>query len=132
MDVDDESAAAESTGWTLAVLIAARNEADSISASIASLREVFPGSAIWVADDASDDGTNDLALAAGAHVIRRGRVHGKGGNMTACAEAMLSAPDLPETVLLCDADLALSAGQLGRLPGGSAVASASPSASRAG
>ena len=28
---------------------------------------------------------------------------------------MLSAPELPETVLLCDADLAVSAGQLGRL-----------------
>ncbi len=97
------------------MLIAARNEADSIAASIASLKETFPGAAIWVADDASDDGTNNLALAAGARVIRRGRVHGKGGNMTACAEAMLSAPELPGTVLLCDADLALSAGQLGRL-----------------
>jgi len=111
----DTTGSSPSSGSGLAVLIAARNEADSISASIASLRETFPGAAIWVADDASDDGTNDLALAAGAHVIRRGRVHGKGGNMTACAEAMLSAPELPETVLLCDADLAVSAGQLGRL-----------------
>jgi len=97
------------------VLIAARNEADSIAGAIAALKETFPGAAIWVADDASDDGTNDLALAAGAHVVRRGKVHGKGGNMTACAEAMLSAPEPPELVLLCDADLALSAGQLGRL-----------------
>jgi len=79
------------------------------------LKTTFPGAAIWVADDASDDGTNDLALAAGARVVRRGKVHGKGGNMTACAEAMLSAPELPDTVLLCDADLAVSAGQLGRL-----------------
>jgi len=102
-------------GKGLAVLIAARNEADSIGGAIASLKETFPGAAIWVADDASDDGTNDIALAAGAQVVRRGKVHGKGGNMTACAEAMLSAPDLPETVLLCDADLALSAGQLGKL-----------------
>ncbi|MGK2932624.1 MAG: glycosyltransferase family 2 protein [Solirubrobacterales bacterium] len=119
MDSSEERAVLEPGGpegaSSLTVLIAARNEADSISASIASLKEAFPGAAIWVADDASDDGTNDLALAAGAHVIRRGRVHGKGGNMTACAEAMLSAPNLPETVLLCDADLAVSAGQLGRL-----------------
>jgi len=100
---------------SLAVLIAARNEADSIPGAIAALKETFPGADIWVADDASDDGTNDLALAAGAHVVRRGKVHGKGGNMTACAEAMLSAPEPPATVLLCDADLALSAGQLGRL-----------------
>ena len=115
MASENETEDAEERHASLAVLIAARNEADSISGAIASLKETFPGASIWVADDASDDGTNDLALAAGAHVIRRGRVHGKGGNMTACAEAVLSAPDPPETVLLCDADLALSAGQLGRL-----------------
>ncbi|MGA7435730.1 MAG: glycosyltransferase [Solirubrobacterales bacterium] len=102
-------------GSGLAVLVAARNEADSIGGAIQALKETFPGATIWVADDASDDGTNNIALGAGAQVIRRGKVHGKGGNMTACAEAMLSAPELPETVLLCDADLALSAGQLGKL-----------------
>lgn len=100
---------------SLAVLVAARNEADVIGEAVAALGDAFPGAAIWVADDASDDGTNDLALAAGARVVRRGRPHGKGGNVTACAEAMLSDPDLPETVLLCDADLARSAGRLGRL-----------------
>jgi len=115
MGAENETEGARSADGTLAVLIAARNEADSISGAIASLRETFPEASIWVADDASDDGTNDLALAAGAQVVRRGRVHGKGGNVTACAEAMLSAPNPPETVLLCDADLALSAGQLGRL-----------------
>jgi glycosyltransferase involved in cell wall biosynthesis len=99
----------------LAVLVAARNEADRIGATVASLREAFPGASIWLADDASDDGTGDIALAAGAKVVRRGRPHGKGGNMTACAEAMLSAPDTPATVLLCDADLGESAGELGRL-----------------
>jgi len=115
MKTAEEYAGEPAEGKGLAVLIAARNEADSIGGAIASLKETFPGAAIWVADDASDDGTNDIALAAGAQVVRRGKVHGKGGNMTACAEAMLSAPDLPGTVLLCDADLALSAGQLGKL-----------------
>jgi glycosyltransferase involved in cell wall biosynthesis len=115
MDAVDESAVEEPGGRSLAVLIAARNEADTIVASIGSLKVAFPGATIWVADDASDDGTNDIALAAGAQVIRRGKVHGKGGNVTACAEAMLSAPDVPDTVLLCDADLAVSAGRLGRL-----------------
>ncbi len=100
---------------SLAVLVAARNEADVIGEAVGALKETFPGAAIWVADDASDDGTNDLALAAGAKVVRRGRTHGKGGNVTACAEAMLSDPELPATVLLCDADLARSAGHLGRL-----------------
>ncbi len=86
-----------------------------IAATIGSLREAFPGATIWVADDASDDGTADAAMAAGAKVVSRGRPHGKGGNMTACAEAMLSDPDLPDYVLLCDGDLAGSAGKLGPL-----------------
>ena len=100
---------------SLAVLIAARNEADVIAETIGSLRESFPGAALWVADDGSDDGTADVAMAAGAKVVRRGKPHGKGGNMTACAEAMLSDPKLPELVLLCDGDLAGSAGRLGPL-----------------
>lgn len=100
---------------SLAVLIAARNEADVIAATIGSLKEAFPGAALWLADDASTDGTADVAMAAGAKVVRRGRSHGKGGNMTACAEAMLSDPELPGYVLLCDGDLAGSAGKLGRL-----------------
>lgn len=100
---------------SLAVLIAARNEADVIAETIGSLREAFPGAALWVADDASEDGTADAAMAAGAKVVSRGKPHGKGGNMTACAEAMLSDPELPESVLLCDGDLAASAGKLGPL-----------------
>ena len=100
---------------SLAVLIAARNEADVIADTIGSLKEAFPGAVLWVADDASDDGTADAAMAAGAKVVRRGKAHGKGGNMTACAEAMLSDPELPAYVLLCDGDLAGSAGKLGPL-----------------
>ena len=100
---------------SLAVLIAARNEADVIAETIGSLKAAFPGAALWVADDGSEDGTAEKAMAAGAKVVRRGRPHGKGGNMTACAEAMLSDPDLPRQVLLCDGDLAGSAGKLGPL-----------------
>ncbi len=100
---------------SLAVLIAARNEADKIAETISALAGAFPGAALWVADDASDDGTAEVAMAAGAKVVSRGRPHGKGGNMTACAEAVLSDPDLPEYVLLCDGDLAGSAGALTRL-----------------
>lgn len=100
---------------SLAILIAARNEADVIVDTIASLRAAFPGAKLWVADDASGDGTAEAALAAGAQVVRRGRTHGKGGNMTACAEAMLSDPDPPQLLLLCDGDLASSAGKLGPL-----------------
>lgn len=106
---------AQGNSEPLAVLVAARNEADVIESTIASLREAFPAATIWVADDASDDGTGDAAMKAGARLVRRGRFHGKGGNMSACAEAMLSEPDPPATVLLCDGDLAGSARQLGRL-----------------
>ena len=41
----------------LAVIVAARNEADRIAATVAALRGAFPAAAIWVADDASEDGT---------------------------------------------------------------------------
>ena len=38
----------------LAVIVAARNEADRIGATVAALRAAFPAAAVWVADDASD------------------------------------------------------------------------------
>ncbi|MDX6638529.1 MAG: hypothetical protein QOJ01_2040, partial [Solirubrobacterales bacterium] len=50
----------------------------------------MPGIRVWVADDASTDGTGDVALAAGAQLVRRARPHGKGANVTAAAEAFLS------------------------------------------
>ncbi len=100
---------------SLAVIVAARNEADRIGETVAALRATFPGAAIWVADDASEDGTSELALAAGAQVVSRGRPHGKGANMTAAAEAALSAAPVPELALLCDGDLGASAACLAPL-----------------
>ncbi|HEX3609802.1 MAG TPA: glycosyltransferase [Solirubrobacterales bacterium] len=96
----------------LAVIVAARNEADRVGETIAALRDVFPAAAIWVADDASDDGTADVAMAAGARVVSRGRPHGKGANVTAAAEAALSEAEPVRLVLLCDGDLAASAAAL--------------------
>ena len=49
-----------------AVIVAARDEADRIAATIDALEEAFPGARVIVADDASSDGTSDLALARGA------------------------------------------------------------------
>jgi len=100
---------------SLAVIIAARNEADRIADTVAALRGVFPEVAIWVADDASTDGTAELALAAGARVVSRGRPHGKGANVTAAAEAVLSEEPAPALVLLCDGDLGPSAARLAPL-----------------
>ncbi|HWM63508.1 MAG TPA: glycosyltransferase [Solirubrobacterales bacterium] len=95
-----------------AVIVAARNEADRIGATVVALREALPGAAIWVADDASSDGTAEAAMAAGAQVVSRSRPHGKGANVTAAAEAVLSAEPAPRLVLLCDGDLGESAARL--------------------
>ncbi|HEY5943298.1 MAG TPA: glycosyltransferase [Solirubrobacterales bacterium] len=102
-------------GGGLAAIVAARNEADRIGATVAALRGAFPGARVWVADDASEDGTAEAAMAAGAEVVSRGRPHGKGANVTAAAEAALSVEEPPGTVLLCDGDLGETAARLAPL-----------------
>ena len=99
------------------VIVAARNEADRIAATVAALAAALPGAEIWVADDGSDDSTAEVALAAGARVVSRGKPHGKGGNMTAAATAALDGvpSDAPGIALVCDGDLGESAGALGQL-----------------
>jgi glycosyltransferase involved in cell wall biosynthesis len=97
------------------VIVAAHDEAETIAATLAALRRALPGAAIWVADDASRDGTYQEALRGRAQVVSRGRPHGKGANVTAAAEALLSSPPQPATVILCDADLGDSAAALDRL-----------------
>jgi glycosyltransferase involved in cell wall biosynthesis len=99
----------------IAVIVAARNEADRIGVTLAALREALPGAALWVADDASVDGTAEAAMAGGAQVVSRGRPHGKGANVTAAAEAVLSAAPAPDLILLCDGDLGASAARLASL-----------------
>ena len=101
----------------LAVIVAARNEADRIGETLAALRGAFPEAALWVADDASTDGTAEAAMTAGAQVVSRGRPHGKGANVGAAAEAALSSGPAPELVLLCDGDLGTSAAGLSPLVG---------------
>ena len=54
------------------VIVAAHNEADRIGATLDALAGAFPGAQIVVADDASSDGTGELALARGAQVVSRG------------------------------------------------------------
>jgi glycosyltransferase involved in cell wall biosynthesis len=109
-------AAMESRGNpSLSVIVAAHEEADLIAATVGALRGAFPGAVIWVADDASRDGTGEAALAAGAQLVSRGRPHGKGGNVGAAAEAALSAAPVPPVFLLCDGDLGASAAALAPL-----------------
>jgi len=100
------------TGGPIAVIVAARNEADRIGATLAAIESVLPGAALWVADDASTDGTAEAASAGGAQVVGRRRPRGKGANVTAAVEAALGADPAPRVVLLCDGDLASSAANL--------------------
>jgi glycosyltransferase involved in cell wall biosynthesis len=110
-DPPREPGGGAATGGSL-VIVAAHNEADRIGATLAALSGAMPSARIWVADDASSDGTADAALLGGAQVIGRRRPHGKGANVTAAADAMLSEVREQETVLLCDGDLGESAGEL--------------------
>jgi len=99
------------------VIIAARNEADRIGATLTALREAFPGARVVVADDGSSDATARVAAAAGAEVVRSERPLGEGGAATLAARRVLevaAAPD-PPPVLLCDADLGESAAALAGL-----------------
>jgi glycosyltransferase involved in cell wall biosynthesis len=99
------------------VLVAARDEADSIGATIDALKEAFPGGRVVVADDGSRDGTSDLALAHGAEVVSRRRPHGKGGSVEAAAATVEPLTEFgdPPIFLLCDGDLGASARELRRL-----------------
>lgn len=101
----------------LYVIAAARDEADRVGDTFDSLAAAFPGARLLLADDASEDGTPEVAIRHGATVIRRARSHGKGGNVTAAAEAALSelGPGDDPVFLLCDADLGSSAGELAPL-----------------
>jgi hypothetical protein len=51
----------------------------------------------------------------GVRVVSRRRSFGKGGNVTAAAEAALGELEGDASVLLCDADLGMSAGELASL-----------------
>jgi glycosyltransferase involved in cell wall biosynthesis len=101
------------------VVVAAYNEADRLPATLAALARAFPAAPVWVADDGSRDATAALARAAGARVVRSERVIGKGAAVTAAARAALAEPVAQtgeETVfVLCDGDLADSAGELAPL-----------------
>jgi len=91
------------------VIVVARNEADRLGATLAALREAFPGADLVVADDASEDATPHIALQAGARLVRAPKRLGKGGAATLAAGEADA-----EVVLLCDGDLGESAV---RLPG---------------
>jgi hypothetical protein len=99
-----------------AVLIAARDEAGRVGATVAALRDAFPDAVVIVADDGSRDGTAREAEAAGAHVLRLPH-RGKGQALT------LAEREAPSgALLLCDADLVGELSPLARADAELAVA----------
>jgi hypothetical protein len=84
----------------VAVLVAARDEAERIGATVGRLREQFPDAEVIVADDGSRDGTAEAAEKAGATVLRL-PARGKGQALTLAER--VAPPTGP--VLVCDADL---------------------------
>jgi glycosyltransferase involved in cell wall biosynthesis len=97
------------------VIVAAQNEAERIGATLDALAAALPGARLMVADDASADGTQAVAMRHGAWLVSRRRPHGKGGNVTATAEAAVSEFEDDAVALLCDADLGATAGELAAL-----------------
>jgi hypothetical protein len=83
----------------VAILVAARDEEQTIGSTVAALREQFPDAEVIVADDGSRDATAGEASRAGARVKRLPR-RGKGQALTL---AEVEAP--PGSLLLCDADV---------------------------
>jgi glycosyltransferase involved in cell wall biosynthesis len=101
------------------VLVAARNEAERIGATLAALQRAFPGAPVWVADDGSSDATPQIARAAGARVVRSAPAIGKGGAVTHAALAAVDDagmtvgdPTYKSVFVLCDGDLGDSAAEL--------------------
>ena len=97
---------------TTVIVIAARDEAQRIPATLAALAEAFPGAPIVVGDDGSRDDTVNLARAAGATVCSTGRRRGKGAAATLAARHALELGGESAVYVLCDADLGRSAATL--------------------
>ena len=104
----------------VAVVIAARNVADRIAATVAAAAGLAGVGLVVVVDDGSADATAAAAQRAGAAVMRHPRNRGKGAAMETGAEAVLLVDqrehrDRPRHLLFLDADLAQTAGQAGPL-----------------
>ena len=95
-------------------IVAARDEAGRVGATVAALRSIGSVETVIVADDGSTDATSAEAMAAGARVLRSARNLGKGAALSAAAGAALRSADV---VLLADGDLGASAAALEALLG---------------
>jgi glycosyltransferase involved in cell wall biosynthesis len=92
----------------IGIVVTAYNEADRLGQTLSALREAFPGARVVVADDASEDGTAEVARAGGAEVVTAPRNMGKGGVATLAVERLAR----DGVLVLCDGDLGASARHL--------------------
>ena len=113
-----------SAGAAVAVVIPAKDEAERIGATVVAARGLPGVDLVIVVDDGSSDDTVDLALDAGARVLRHGRNRGKGAAMETGAEGVRLVEEheaaggtvsVPRHLLFLDADLAETAGKAGPL-----------------
>jgi hypothetical protein len=107
-------------GATVLALVPARDEAERVAATVRALRDLPGVAEVLVVSDGSTDATAARALEAGAHCLDLPRNIGKGGALNAGLAALMGrvaerlSPE-PAALLLADADLAETAGRLGRL-----------------
>jgi len=95
---------------TVSVVIPAYNEEQYIVDTIKAVKKVQGVNQIIVVDDGSKDNTAQLAVDAGAEVIRVERNRGKGNALNlGCLQCN------EELIALIDADLGASAGELAKL-----------------
>ncbi|MFD6950538.1 glycosyl transferase family 2 [Nocardiopsis sp. TSRI0078] len=109
-----ENGGPEGTG--VAVVIAAKDEAPRVGATVRAARALPGVDLVVVVDDGSADRTADVALDAGARVFRHGRNRGKGAAMETGAEGVRlieahgeEAARPPRHLLFLDADLEATA-----------------------
>ena len=104
----------------VAVVIAARNEADRIAATVPAAAGLTGVGLVVVIDDGSTDATAAVAQRAGAAVMRHPANRGKGAAMETGAEAVRLVDqrehrERPRHLLFLDADLSGTAAQAGPL-----------------
>lgn len=93
-------------------LIPARDEAGRIADTVRAARSVDGIDRVVVIDDASTDGTGDVAREAGAEVLTLDVNRGKGGALQAGLDAVAHSADV---LVLLDGDLGATAAQAGLL-----------------